>query len=248
MEQQDNDRQETDNSRLARAKRKLECLKREYSAQISRVFDHQAQTNGQPMNDKANGRSFFNRQEQLEDKARTLLREIEAQEGRISTLEYQKERKALGLNKQGGLIMSVDNIPMIKTEIEQAKQRRTIMKKIFTGLFILLFSFALAGCSQSIQDELQENNWNVVSTNGEAYTASFSESTVTFNSNLFQRGFNYSIDEEEDNITLNEPDTDDEPITFSINKNESEFTFTAILEEVKETFGDLTLSPIVTNK
>ena len=122
MEQQDNDRQETDNSRLARAKRKLERLKREYSAQISRVFDHQAQTNGQPMNDKANGRSFFNRQEQLEGRARTLLREIEAQEERLSTLAYQKERKELGLNNQGGLIMSVDNIPMIKAEIEQAKQ------------------------------------------------------------------------------------------------------------------------------
>lgn len=122
MEQQDNDRQETDNSRLAIAKRKLERLKRQYSAQISRVFDHQAQTNGQPMNDKANGRSFFNRQEQLEGRARTLLREIEAQEERISTLEYQKKRKELGLNNQGGLIMSVDNIPMIKAEIEQAKQ------------------------------------------------------------------------------------------------------------------------------
>lgn len=115
MEQQDNDR-------LARAKRKLERLKREYSAQISRVFDHQAQTNGQPMNDKANGLSFFNRQEQLEGRARTLLREIEAQEERISMLEHQKERKELGLNNQGGLIMSVDNIPMIKVEIEQAKQ------------------------------------------------------------------------------------------------------------------------------
>ena len=122
MEQQDNDRQEIDNSRLARAKRKLERLKREYSAQISRVFDHQAQTNGQPMNDKANGRSFFNRQEQLEGRARTLLREIEAQEERISMLEHQKERKELGLNNQGGLIMSVDNISMIKAEIEQAKQ------------------------------------------------------------------------------------------------------------------------------
>ncbi|MFR3683448.1 MAG: DUF3991 domain-containing protein [Enterococcus sp.] len=122
MEQQDNDRQETDNSRLVRAKRKLERLKRDYSAQISRVFDHQAQTNGQPMNDKANGRSFFNRQEQLEGRARTLLREIEAQEERISMLEHQKKRKELGLNNQGGLIMSVDNIPMIKAEIEQAKQ------------------------------------------------------------------------------------------------------------------------------
>ena len=74
------------------------------------------------MNDKANGRSFFNRQEQLEGRARTLLREIEAQEERISMLEHQKKRKELGLNNQGGLIMSVDNIPMIKAEIEQAKQ------------------------------------------------------------------------------------------------------------------------------
>ncbi len=126
MEQQDNDLQETDNSRLARAKRKLERLKRDYNVQISKVFDHQAQTNGQPMNDKANGRSFFNRQEQLEGRARSLLHEIEAQEERISMLEYQKERKELGLNKQGGLIMSVDNIPMIKAEIEQAKQGNTM--------------------------------------------------------------------------------------------------------------------------
>lgn len=59
MEQQNNDRQEMDNSRLARAKRKLERLKREYSEQISRVFDHQAKTNGQPMNDKANGGLFL---------------------------------------------------------------------------------------------------------------------------------------------------------------------------------------------
>ncbi|TNX23934.1 hypothetical protein [Enterococcus faecium] len=117
------------------------------------------------------------------------------------------------------------------------------MKKTIKGLFILLFSITLAGCSQSVQDELQENNWNVVSTNGEAYTAEFGESTVTFTSNLFQRGFSYTIDEEEENITLNEPDTDDEPITFLINKSDNSFLFTAITDEVKETYGDLTLSP-----
>lgn len=53
-----------------------------------------------------------------------MLREIEAQEERILMLEHQKERKELGLNNQGGLIMSVDNISMIKAEIEQAKQRK----------------------------------------------------------------------------------------------------------------------------
>lgn len=67
---------------------------------------------------------FFYRQEQLEGRARTLLQEIETQEERITMLEYQKKRKELGLNKQGGLIMSVDNIPMIRAEIEQAKQGR----------------------------------------------------------------------------------------------------------------------------
>jgi len=122
------------------------------------------------------------------------------------------------------------------------------MKKIFKGLLILLFTFILAGCSQSVQDELQANNWNVVSTNGEAYTADFGESTVTFDVNLFQRGFNYSIDEDEENITLNEPDTDEEPITFSITKNENSYTFKAIADQVKERYGDLTLSPIDTSK
>lgn len=39
MEQKDNYRQGIDNSRLARPKRKLERLKREYSLQTSRVFD-----------------------------------------------------------------------------------------------------------------------------------------------------------------------------------------------------------------
>lgn len=93
---------------------------------------------------------------------------------------------------------------------------------------------------------MQGNNWNVVSTNDEAYTAEFEESTVTFTSKLFQRGFSYTVGEEE-NITLNEPDTDDEPITFSVNKNDNSFTFTAITDEVKETYGDLTLSPIGEN-
>lgn len=117
------------------------------------------------------------------------------------------------------------------------------MKKTIKGIFILIFSITLTGCSQSIQDELQADNWNVVSTNGEAYTAEFGESTVTFTSNLFQRGFSYKIDEEAENITLNEPDTEDEPITFSIDKNDNNFKLTAIIDEVKETYGDLTLSP-----
>ena len=122
------------------------------------------------------------------------------------------------------------------------------MKKISKGFLILLFTFTLVGCNPSVQDELQANNWNVVSTNGEAYTADFGERTVTFDTNLFQRGFNYSIDKDEENITLNEPDTDEEPITFSITKNENSYIFKVITDEVKESYGDLTLSPIDTSK
>jgi len=116
------------------------------------------------------------------------------------------------------------------------------MKKIFKGFLILLFTFTLVGCSQSVQDELQANTWNVVSSNGEAYTADFGESTVTFDTNLFQRGFNYSIDEDEETITLDEPDTDEEPIVFIIDRSDNTITFEATTEEIRESYGNLILS------
>lgn len=83
------------------------------------MYDHQALTNGQLMNDKRNGRSWSNRQEQLETSVRRLAKEIEDQEEGVSKLENQKESKELGLNKQGGLLMTVENIPVIRAEIEK---------------------------------------------------------------------------------------------------------------------------------
>ncbi|EGO7986244.1 hypothetical protein FEW53_002371 [Enterococcus faecalis] len=108
-----------DNSRLGQARRKLSRLQSEYKDKIQEMYNHQSLTNGQPMNDKRNGRSWSNRQEQLETSVRRLAKEIEDQEERVSKLENQKEAKELGLNKQGGLLMAVENIPVIRAEIEK---------------------------------------------------------------------------------------------------------------------------------
>ena len=67
------------------------------------------------------GNAFFNKANKLDEKATQLSTEIEKQKELIEKLEWQDENKALGLNKQGGLIMSVDNIPRIKAEIEKAR-------------------------------------------------------------------------------------------------------------------------------
>lgn len=108
--------------RTKRAKEKLARLEREFSEAAGNVFAHYKQTNGQPMNDKRGGNAFFNKANNLDEKATKLSTEIETQKELIEKLEWQDENKALGLNKQGGLIMSVDNIPRIKAEIEKAKQ------------------------------------------------------------------------------------------------------------------------------
>ena len=54
-------------TRLEIAKQKLLRLENEYSYAIDNVFSHQKLTNGQPMNDKSNGASFFKRQNQLQN-------------------------------------------------------------------------------------------------------------------------------------------------------------------------------------
>lgn len=110
------------NSRLSQAKRKLDRLEREYQKKVEQLYEHQKLTNGQPMNDKRNGHSWIKQHERIENSVRDLLKEIEDQKDRVEKLEWQNEAKELGINNQGGLIMSVDNIPQIKEEIEKAKR------------------------------------------------------------------------------------------------------------------------------
>lgn len=108
--------------RTRMAKQKLERLKNELHEQTNKVFEHWEQTNGQPMNDKRNARSFFNKAERLENKAIDLNRQIKEQEERVGRLEWADERKRLGLNKQGGLMLTIDNIPRIEEELERAER------------------------------------------------------------------------------------------------------------------------------
>ncbi|MBY5006611.1 toprim domain-containing protein [Streptococcus suis] len=108
-----------DNSRLAQAERKLERLNGELVEKADKVYAHTRQANGQPMNDKRGGLSFFRKQDKLEGSVFTKLDEIKKQEERVEKLRYQQELKERGFNKQGnGLVMSVDNIPRIKGAIE----------------------------------------------------------------------------------------------------------------------------------
>lgn len=112
-----------DNSRLGQSRRKLDRLHNEFSEATNAVYRHFAMTNGQPMNDKRNGASFFRKADQLENRVFNKLHEIKEQEERVERLEAREERKAAGLNRSGnGLEMSVQNIPRIREELEKAKR------------------------------------------------------------------------------------------------------------------------------
>ncbi|KXT85382.1 PBECR4 domain-containing protein [Streptococcus oralis] len=122
--------EQIDNSRLAQARRKLDRLRKERDDAISKAFSHQAQTNGQPMNDKRNGANFFRRQGQLEERIFSKTDEINAQKERVEQLEYQKQLREEGLNRQGtGLEMSVQNIPRIREELEKAERGESFFTK-----------------------------------------------------------------------------------------------------------------------
>ncbi|WP_219122764.1 PBECR4 domain-containing protein [Streptococcus constellatus] len=112
-----------DNSRLGQSRRKLDRLHNEFSEATNAVYRHFAMTNGQPMNDKRNGASFFRKADQLENRVFNKLHEIKEQEERVERLEAREERKAAGLNRSGnGLEMSVQNIPRIREEIARANR------------------------------------------------------------------------------------------------------------------------------
>lgn len=120
------------------------------------------------------------------------------------------------------------------------------MKKILLSLLTLIALITLGGCSTDSKSDLQSKEWNVVSTNGEAYSAEFGENTVSFIlGGNFRVGFNYEIVEDE--LTLTQ-EADEEPLVFQIEKSKEEYTFKAIEDEVKEQYGDLTLSPKVSNE
>lgn len=114
-----------------------------------------------------------------------------------------------------------------------------IIKKNVLILSILSLLFILSACGTDYQKELTgTDTWDVASTNGESYTAEFENDTVKFNMfGLLDIGVDYYIDD--DIITLIENETEYE---FKIEKQKKEYHFIAENEDVKNRFGDLTLS------
>lgn len=118
--------------RLEQSKKKLERLKRDFEEALEDLYSTQKLTNGQPMNDKRNGASWFKKMERKEEKCRKLDREIEAQKEKIEKIEAHIGRVEGGLNRNGsGLKLSVDNLERIKAEINNPKtkyKKETIKK------------------------------------------------------------------------------------------------------------------------
>jgi len=109
------------------------------------------------------------------------------------------------------------------------------MNKIYKGIFILLASFSLAGCTQSIHQQLQDNQWNITSTSGYSYTADFSETTITLEQGVFQTGMTYTI--KDDQIVMINPKNEEE-IFYEIKEKENEIE---LIPEDKK-YGTLILS------
>lgn len=116
--------------RLRQSRGKLERLEREYAELDERLENHYRITNGQPMNDKRNGASWFKKENWFLDKIRDKRQEIEAQRERVEKLEEQGYNKANGLTRNGsGLEMSVPNLPRIKEHIKRAEQGELFVTK-----------------------------------------------------------------------------------------------------------------------
>ena len=113
--------------------------------------------------------------------------------------------------------------------------RRISMNKIYKVFFILFFSFIFAGCSQSIHEQLQENNWKITSTSGSSYSADFSETTISFEQGIFQTGMPYTI--KDDQLIMSDPKNAEE-IFYEIREEGDEIK----LIPVEEKYGTLILS------
>ena len=69
--------------RLEILKKSLEKKQAILEQRLGRVFGHQSETNGQPMNDKRDGGAWFNNRDKLDDAVRNAMAEIEKTERAI---------------------------------------------------------------------------------------------------------------------------------------------------------------------
>lgn len=119
-----------DSYKTKQAKQKLARLENELNTQHEKIKAHWQQTNGQPMNDKRNGRRFFDRAEELESKAISLYKEYEKQAERVAELVERDKLAADGFDtRTGGLFMTVENIPRIEAEIAKSERGESMFTR-----------------------------------------------------------------------------------------------------------------------
>lgn len=125
-----NNEEVADSYKTKRAKQKLARLEKELSEQHNKIKAHWQQTNGQPMNDKRGGQRFFDRAEELENKAVVLFKEHEKQAERVAELVERDKLAADGFDtRTGGLFMTIENIPRIEAEIAKSERGESMFTR-----------------------------------------------------------------------------------------------------------------------
>ena len=125
-----NNEEVADSYKTKQAKQKLARLENELNTQHEKIKAHWKQTNGQPMNDKRNGQRFFDRAEELENKAAALYKEYEKQAERVSELVERDKLAADGFDtRTGGLFMTIENIPRIEEEIAKSERDESMFTR-----------------------------------------------------------------------------------------------------------------------
>lgn len=119
------------------------------------------------------------------------------------------------------------------------------MKNIKKIIFTIFSFFIVSACSNpSVKEDLQENNWNMVQSDGISGEADFSNDTVVFSSsNVFAMttGHQYTLNEDETEITL----TRDKPsytgnesekviMKYTIEKRDDEYLLTLISDSSED--------------
>lgn len=113
------------------------------------------------------------------------------------------------------------------------------MKNIKRIIFTIFSFFIVSACSNvSIKEDLQENNWNIVQSNGNSGEADFADDTVIFSSSnilSITTAYQYTLNEEETEITftLNKPSytgnkSEEVVMKYTIEKKDNEYLLTLI--------------------
>lgn len=121
-----------DSYKTKQAKQKLARLENELNEQHNKIKAHWQQTNGQPMNDKKNGQRFFDRADELENKAVALFKEYEKQAERVAELVERDKLAADGFDtRTGGFEVSSRYAP----EDESGQQAvNDLLKEVNNGV------------------------------------------------------------------------------------------------------------------